>query len=165
MIEPQLLKKIFILQDLAPEELERVVAATNMRALPAQATIMAEGEAGDEMYIMCEGEVEITKRLLLEIDEEAPREKVMIRLRAEEGVIFGEMALIDNEVRSATVTTLTPCRVLELNKEQFFNLIQQYPEMGNKILWRLAQMLSQRLRKTGKEVIKLTTALAIALEK
>jgi len=164
MIDLRLLKKIFILQDLSDNELEQVLAATRPHSVPAQNIVMTEGEPGEVMYIMCEGEVEITKRLVLQFDDGVPRDKVMIRLKADDGVIFGEMALIDNDVRSATVTALTDCRLLELGKDRFYELVHQNPKMGIKILWRLSQMLSQRLRQTGNEVVKLTTALAIALE-
>ncbi|MBW1953801.1 MAG: cyclic nucleotide-binding domain-containing protein [Deltaproteobacteria bacterium] len=140
------------------------MASTSMLSLPAQTIIMTEGEPGEVMYIMCAGEVEITKRLILEFEDRAPRDKVMIRLKAEDGVIFGEMALIENDVRSATVKALTECKLLELSKDRFYQLIQQNPAMGIKMLWRLSQMLSQRLRKTDEEVVKLTTALAISLE-
>jgi CRP-like cAMP-binding protein len=116
------------------------------------------------MYIMCHGSVAITKRLTLELGDEAPREKTMIRFRAEEGVILGEMALIESDVRSATVTAITPCLMLELTKEKFFLLLEQHPEIGVKILFRLARYLSQRLRKVSNELVKVTTALAIALE-
>lgn len=74
------------------------------------------------------------------------------------------MALIENDVRSATVIALTECKLLELKKDRFHELITKNPQMGIKILFRLSQMLSQRLRKTGEEVVKLTTALAISLE-
>ena len=114
----------------------------------ADEIIMHEGDAGEAMYIMCDGSVAITKRLTLELSEEAPREKTMIRFRAEQGVILGEMALIESDVRSATVTALTPCLMLELTKEKFYLLLEQYPEIGVKILLRLAQSLSQRLRKS-----------------
>ncbi|MBW1917830.1 MAG: cyclic nucleotide-binding domain-containing protein [Deltaproteobacteria bacterium] len=164
MIDFNLLKKIFIFQDLQDEELKQVMASTSMLSLPAQTIIMTEGEPGEVMYIMCAGEVEITKRLILEFEDRAPRDKVMIRLKAEDGVIFGEMALIENDVRSATVKALTECKLLELSKDRFYQLIQQNPAMGIKMLWRLSQMLSQRLRKTDEEVVKLTTALAISLE-
>jgi CRP-like cAMP-binding protein len=88
----------------------------------------------------------------------------MIRFRAEEGVILGEMALIESDVRSATVTTLTPCLMLELTKENFYHLLEHNPKIGVKILLPLAQSLSQRLRKSSDELVKVTTALAIALE-
>ncbi len=163
--ELDLLKKVFILQDLEESELHQVLAAAVPCAFPADVVLMAEGEPGDVMYIMLEGEVAVIKRLILQVSEDAPLEKVMTRLNAQDGVIFGEMALIENDVRSATVSTLTPCRLLELSKDRFFDLLHQQPAMGVKMLLRLGQLFSQRLRKSSQDIVKLTTALAIALER
>ena len=157
-------KKNHLLKDLSEPELQLILEATTPCDFQADEIIMHEGDAGEAMYIMCDGSVAITKRLTLELSEEAPREKTMIRFRAEQGVILGEMALIESDVRSATVTALTPCLMLELTKEKFYLLLKQYPEVGVKILLRLAQSLSQRLRKASDELVKVTTALAIALE-
>jgi len=158
------IKKNHMLQDLADEELEIILRATTPRRFQADEVIMKEGDAGEVMYIMCEGSVVISKRLTLELGEGAPQEKVMVRFRAEEGVVLGEMALIESDVRSATVTALTPCLMLELPKERFFQILEAHPRIGVKILLRLAQSLSQRLRKNSDELVKVTTALAIALE-
>ena len=137
------IKKNHLLKDLSESELQLILAGTTPRELPTDEVIMHEGDAGDAMYIMCDGSVAITKRLTLELGEDAPREKTMIRFHAEEGVILGEMALIESDVRSATVTALTPCLMLELTKEKFYLLLEQYPDIGVKILLRLAQYLSQ----------------------
>jgi CRP/FNR family transcriptional regulator, cyclic AMP receptor protein len=158
------IKKNHLLKDLSESELQLILAGTTPREFQTDEVIMHEGDASNAMYIMCDGSVAITKRLTLELSEDAPREKTMIRFRAEEGVILGEMALIENDVRSATVTALTPCLMLELTKEKFYLLLEQYPDIGVKILLRLAQYLSQRLRKASDELVKVTTALAIALE-
>jgi CRP-like cAMP-binding protein len=158
------IKKNHLLKGLTEDELQHILKSTTPREFPADAVIMQEGDAGNAMYIMCHGSVAITKRLTLELSEDAPREKTMIRFRAEEGVILGEMALIESDVRSATVTTLTPCLMLELTKDNFYRLLDQYPEIGVKILLPLAHSLSQRLRKSSDELVKVTTALAIALE-
>ena len=158
------IKKNHLLKDLSETELQQILAGTIPKEFAADEVIMHEGDAGYSMYIMCEGSVAITKRLTLELGEEAPREKTIIRFHAEEGVILGEMALIESDVRSATVTALTPCLMLELTKEKFFLLLEQFPEIGVKILLRLAQYLSRRLRKSSDELVKVTTALAIALE-
>lgn len=155
--------KIFLLQDLSGDDLQRLVGLTPSRQVAAGEVIVREGESGDSMFIMCEGEVEITKRLTLVLDEEVPKERVMIRLRAEDGVSFGEMALLENDSRTATVTALTDCRILELSRQNFLDFIEQHPQTGCKMLFRLAQLLSQHLRKTDQNVVKLTTALAIAL--
>lgn len=155
--------RIFLFQDLEEEELLKVLGLAAPRKFPAGTVIVNEGEAGDSMFLMGQGEVEITKRLTLVLDEDTPKERVMIRLKAEDGVSFGEMALLENEVRSATVTALTDCQLLELNREDFLRLIEQDPAMGLKLLLRLAQLLSRHLRKTNQDVVKLTTALAISL--
>ena len=97
-------RQIFLLQDLEDGEIELVLARTRPREVAAGSVIIREGETGDSMYIMVEGEVEITKRLTLELDEDTPKERVMIRLKAEDGVYFGEMSLLENDPRSATVT-------------------------------------------------------------
>jgi CRP/FNR family transcriptional regulator, cyclic AMP receptor protein len=107
--------------------------------------------------------VEITKRLTLILDEDTPKERVMIRLKAEDGVYFGEMSLLESDPRSATVTALSNCRLLELHRQDFLELVRNDPAMGLKLLLRLAQLLSRHLRKTNQDVVKLTTALAISL--
>ena len=163
MMDAALLKKIFLFQDIKPDELHRVLERTNHREFPAGTVIIEEGEPGDSLFIMAAGEVEITKQLTLVLDEDTPKERVMIRLKAENGVYFGEMALLESEIRSATVTALTDCTLLELHQKDFLELIEQHPAMGIKLLLRLAQILSRHLRKTNQDVVKLTTALAISL--
>jgi CRP/FNR family cyclic AMP-dependent transcriptional regulator len=156
-------RKIYLFQDLEEDEIHKVLNRTSLREFPAGAAIIQEGEPGDSLFIMQEGEVEITKQLTLVLDEDTPKERVMIRLKAENGVYFGEMALLENEARSATVTALSDCSVLELHRKDFLDLIEKNPAMGVKLLLRLAQVLSQHLRKTNQDVVKLTTALAISL--
>jgi CRP-like cAMP-binding protein len=163
MLETAFFQKIYLLQDLTAEEIKVTLSHARPREYPAGAVIIQEGEPGDSMFIMCQGEVEITKQLTLVLDEDTPKERVMIRLKSEDGVSFGEMALLENEVRSATVTALSPCRVLELFREDFLHLVHEDPIMGVKLLFRLAQLLSKHLRKTNQDVVKLTTALAISL--
>ncbi|MCL4504303.1 MAG: cyclic nucleotide-binding domain-containing protein [Deltaproteobacteria bacterium] len=161
--EAAFFRKIFLFQDLEDREIEQVLSRTYPREFPAGSVIIQEGDPGDSMYIMVTGEVEITKQLTLVLDEDTPKERVMIRLKAEDGVYFGEMSLLENDPRSATVTASTDCGLLELSQQDFQGLIQQNPAMGTKLLLRLAQLLSRHLRKTNQDVVKLTTALAISL--
>jgi CRP-like cAMP-binding protein len=163
MIDEQFFQKIFLLQDMEAAELQKILKIAQPQTYPTGAVIITEGEAGTSMFIMREGEVDITKRLSLVLDEEVPRERIIIRLKADEGVCFGEMALLENEPRSATVTAATECRLLEIGREDFLGLIQQDRVLGCKILLRLAQLLSKHLRKTNQDMVKLTTAMAIAL--
>lgn len=158
------IKKNHLLMDLSETDLQKILEGTTPREFAANEVIMHEGDAGEAMYIMCEGAVVITKRLTLALGEDTPREKTMIRFHAEEGVILGEMALIESDVRSATVTAVTDCLMLELSKDKFYLILEQFPDIGVKILLRLAQYLSRRLRKSSDELVKVTTALAISLD-
>ena len=120
-------KKIFIFQDLDAEELQRILQLTEPRFFAANATIIKKGSPGTACISWCEGEVNITKRLTLVLDQDLPEEKRMIRLKAADGVSFGEMALLENDTRSATVTALTDCRLLELKRDDFLGFIRQTP--------------------------------------
>ncbi len=169
MADNAFLHKIFLFRDLSEDEMEEVLSRTQTRNFPPEAVIIEEGETGESMFIMVSGEVAITKRLILGLDKDTPKERVMERLKAEEGIyfeemtLFGEMTLLENEVRSATVTALSECVLLELHQKDFLDLIQNRPVLGVKLLLRLAHGLSARLRKTSKDVVKLTSALAISL--
>jgi CRP/FNR family transcriptional regulator, cyclic AMP receptor protein len=161
--DPKFLRKIFLFHDLSEDEMGHVLSCTQTRNFLADSVIIEEGETGDSMFVMLSGEVEITKRLTLELDEDTPKERVMSRLKAEDGVYFGEMTLLESEARSATVTANSDCVLLELHQKDFLGLIHRRPAMGVKLLLRLAQVLSSHLRKTNQDVVKLTTALAISL--
>ena len=161
--EAAFFRKIFLFQDLEDLEIEQVLSRTHPREFFAGSVIIQEGESGDSMYIMVRGEVEITKQLTLVLDKDTPKERVMIRLKADDGVYFGEMSLLEQDTRSATVTALTDCRLLELNHQDFLELIRLDTAMGVKLMLHLAQLLSRHLRKTNQDVVKLTTALAISL--
>jgi CRP/FNR family transcriptional regulator, cyclic AMP receptor protein len=163
MMDAAFLRKIYLFQDLEEDEMRQVLDRTSRRDYSAEAVIIQEGEHGDSLFIMAAGEVEITKQLTLVLDEDTPKERVMIRLNAENGVYFGEMALLESELRSATVTASTDCSLLELHQKDFLELIELHPVLGVKLLLRLAQLLSRHLRKTNQDVVKLTTALAISL--
>jgi len=155
--------KIFLLQDMDAGEIKEVLKIATPKVFPVGALIIHEGEAGTSVFIMEKGEVEITKRLGIVLDGEVPRERIIIRLKADEGVCFGEMALLENEPRSATVTAATECQLWEIGRDEFMALIEQNRDLGCKILLRLAQLLSRHLRKTNQDMVKLTTAMAIAL--
>ena len=163
MQEAAFFRRIFLFQDLTEPEIQQILQHARRRHFHHGAVILQEGDSGDSMFIMRSGEVEITKKLTLILDEDTPKERVMIRLKAENDVYFGEMSLLESEARSATVTALTNCELLELTQQDFMELVRQNPEMGVKLLLRLAQLLSRHLRKTNLDVVKLTTALALAL--
>lgn len=86
----------------------------NTRGFRAGEVIFAEGNAGDSMYVLLEGEVSLSVR-----------GNEFWQLSA--GELFGEMALIDAQPRSASATARTDCRVVPIDERRFQFLIQQTP--------------------------------------
>ena len=167
MEEEKLLKAIPILRDLDEEELRQVLKIARRVSFPRGKVILKEGETGETMYIMEEGMVEISKTLVLHQGrgEATDRDKVLTKLSAEDHAIFGEVALFEQNKRTATVAALTDCRMLEISKASFLRLAEENPRIGYKITRNIVQLLCSRLRKTDEDTIKLTTALSIALSR
>jgi CRP-like cAMP-binding protein len=100
------------------------------------ATIFREGEQGDEFFVVVRGKVEIrTGERRLEI-------------LGPKG-IFGEMALIDDSPRSATVVALTEVTVAPIKEEQFLFLVRHVPVFALKVM----RVLAVRLRRQNKAVV------------
>jgi len=102
--------------------------------------IIRQGDVGDCMYVIQRGEVEVLRR-------EEGREYCLAVLGAED--FFGEMALFDQEVRSATVRALTDTWVLSLEKRTFLQRAHEDPSLA----FRLLEGMSQRLRKLEQQLI------------
>jgi CRP/FNR family transcriptional regulator, cyclic AMP receptor protein len=96
-------------------------------------TIFREGEHADELFVIKSGEVrvQIGNRTITE-------------LHADD--IFGEMALIDNEPRSATAIAVTDVELVPVSEKQFLFLVSQTPYFALKVM----RVLAQRLRTTNK---------------
>jgi CRP/FNR family transcriptional regulator, cyclic AMP receptor protein len=161
-ITPDVLRNIYILQDLREEEIKELLAATTPREFSPDSVIIREGEPGNSMFILYEGKVGVSKNLDSLQAGDLPEKPAAIRLRVEESVALGEMALLEDGLRSATVTSITPCQVLELSKTSFLKLISTNHALGVKILLRLGQRLSQRLRQRSDAVVKLAMSLAFS---
>ena len=100
------LKKVAILSDLTDKELEHILAISKIIEIPADDIIMTEGEVGSTMYFFVDGEVKVSKNLTLKIGKKGfgKAEKSMVKLKAEHVSFFGDMAMFQDEPRSATIT-------------------------------------------------------------
>ena len=167
MEEKQFLKRIPILQDLDEEEIRRLLKITRPLRYPKGAVILKEGEPGESMYIIEEGMVEISKSLVMKWGREdyQDRDKILTKLSAEDHAIFGEVALFEQNRRTASVVALTDSLLLEISKADFLRLAEENPRIGYKITRNIAQLLCSRLRKADEDTVKLTTALSIALSR
>ncbi|MBV7339851.1 cyclic nucleotide-binding domain-containing protein [Chloroflexi bacterium TSY] len=101
-------------------------------SLPEGATIFAEGELGDAMYIVALGRIHIHRggRTLTYL---------------ENGAVFGEMALLDPEPRSATATVVSDALLLRLERTPFYQIMGTRPEVASGVIQLLCRQLRERL--------------------
>jgi CRP/FNR family cyclic AMP-dependent transcriptional regulator len=99
-----------------------------LEAFPAGATIIEEGAEGHLMYVVVEGEVSVSiKNKILAV--------------AGEGEIVGEMALISSDLRSATVTVKTDCRLAPIDQASFESMLRHVPDFSMHVMNVLADRL------------------------
>jgi serine phosphatase RsbU (regulator of sigma subunit) len=110
----------------------------NFQTVPAGQTIFEEGQAGEVMYVVIEGEVYITMQ-----------GKRLNHLKP--GDIFGEMGLIEQGDRSAAATAVTDCVILPINLEQFTTLVRKQPDFALRVM----NYMSVRSRRMMTEEVKL----------
>lgn len=105
-------------------------------------TIIRQGETGDSMYVIQEGQVEV-------IAHHGDRE-VRLALRGP-GEFVGEMALFEREVRSADVRAVGPTRVLTVDRKNLLRRIHEDPSLA----FRMIEAMSRRIRELSLEVARL----------
>lgn len=99
------------------EEAEEVDSVGVLARYPANTTLCHEGTIESTFYVLVDGDVEVTKRI-------NPNESHLLRV-LHPGDFFGEMALIHNAPRGASVTTITAALVLEIEKGDFLLLLEK----------------------------------------
>jgi len=165
--DAELLRKASIVADLSDADAAAILASGRFARFKSGETIMREGEEADTMYLFLEGVVDVTKNLTLKIAGRGfgHAEKSMTRLKAGTAPVFGEMSMFGDEPRSATVTAASDCVLFELSREAFGRICDENPRLGLALIRRIASMLSSRVRKGNDDVLKLSTALSIALSR
>ena len=167
-IDLAFLKNIPLFTDLADDRLEKIRRIITEKKVAAGSVIIKEGTKGTEMFILLDGEVEVSKTLLLKVAGHGldKGDKSLIRLTGNDFAFFGEMTLFDsNAERSASVIATSDCVLAEIAQKDFFELAEADHEIGYHVLKNLIKIISNRLEKTTKDVLKLTTALSLALER
>lgn len=105
------------------------------------AVLFREGGRGDFMCVVLQGKLDIRKQDSQHVD------KSVATVYA--GRSLGEMVMVDNEARSASAVIVEPALLAVLTKEKFALICQDKPVLAMKLLQKIAQLLSQRLRHTS----------------
>jgi CRP-like cAMP-binding protein/serine/threonine protein phosphatase PrpC len=117
------------------EELLDVAAVARPLRMTVGDVVFREGETGAELYLLVQGEVSVI-RGGTGVAHLGP------------GSTFGEMSLLDQPERSATVEALTAGELLVISREAFFTLLKANPNLAVKLLWNLLLAVSGNLRRT-----------------
>lgn len=136
-----------------PAAMNAFVDYARIKSYPAGAVIIREGESGAEMFIVYSGCVEIQKKT------RAGDSYTVAVLKSEYNVFFGELALIDDDTRSATVIARENSVFLVISKDDFLDLGKKHPEYALPIIRTIAKSLAARLRKTTTDMLTIFDAL------
>jgi CRP-like cAMP-binding protein len=120
-IRPDQLRALALLRDLDEGPLKSIAGRFSLERHERRVTIVREGEAGDRLYLIARGEVEVSMR-------GARGEKLRLAVLGS-GDYFGEGALLRDAPRNATIETLTPGLFLTLSRADFDGLLAQAPEL------------------------------------
>lgn len=133
-IDTERLAKLPFFRDMDVEVLKEIKDLFNTETFVAGQTIIHEGDIGEKFYLIARGRVEVTKY-------SPDTERGQIRLAVlEDGDHFGEIALLENVPRTATVIALTPCIVLTLQRKVLYYVLSQYPQID----FRIRQTVKER---------------------
>lgn len=116
-----MLNQLYMFSELAPKETENLLQHSTTRTYPANTIMISEGDSSDSLYVMLEGEVKVYA------SDEQGKEVILNILGP--GEYFGELALLDNEPRSASVKSLKRTKVLVITKDDFKNSLDTNSEM------------------------------------
>ena len=136
----------------------RLMSIIRLRRYQKGKYVIREGEVGSELFIIYHGAVEIRKRT------RAGDNYTVVVLAAKDNAFFGEMGLIDDDRRSATVITTRDSLFLVISKEDFIALGNQFPQICLPITRAISRILAGRLRKTTQDMLTLFDALVHEIE-
>ncbi len=135
-----LLKGIELFESLSVGELAAIGSIAEEVEFPVGEVIIKEGDAGDMLFLIVSGEVSVIK------DMDGLNEFEIDRMT--DGKYFGEMALFEDTVRSVSIRTEKPSAFMVLHKQEFKEIVREYPQIALEI----CKALSGRIRRLHKKI-------------
>lgn len=130
-------------EKLSSRHIKQLMKIIHNRAYEENEYIFYQGDPGIGLYIVREGEVAIIQTI--------DGNKVLELARLTRGDFFGEMALLDDEVRSGSAIAVKPSNMAVIFKPDLDEFIEQYPKVGIQILRGISIIISTRLRRVNEE--------------
>ncbi len=140
-MDVEVLKRAPIFKDLDDEEVEAVLEICSELTFKFGHKIFKEGEPGNRLYIIEEGEVRISREM------PGSGEEALTVLKP--GACFGEMSVFDRSERSTDAIANVDCKLITITRADFEMLLDFNRDLGYKILWAVVKLLCERLRITN----------------
>ena len=131
-----ILRRIWLFSELSQDQIDAVSSFTFQKTFRSGELIIEEGRTGNGCYVVVSGKVEVLKGL--------GTENQRTLARREAGEVFGEMALLGEWPRTASVRALDEVVCLGIDRWVFLAQLERHPQLGIKML----QILAQRLRES-----------------
>ena len=141
MVSTAVLKAVPLFASFPEDQLRMLTSVVTRRSLPRSTTVMASGDPTDSLYIVLSG------RLKVMMSDAEGKEVILSILTA--GEFFGEMGLIDDAPRSASVVSIEPCELLSITKRDFKKCLAENFEMAMAVMRGLVRRLREADRKIG----------------
>lgn len=141
----ELIDRIQLFEGFTPEDVLKLSAQMACYRAPNGAQVIREGEQGDFMLLLLEGEMEIVKTG----HDGMPRRVGVVS----SGKALGEMSLVDGEPRFASCIALNEVTFAVLDRAGLAYVLANEPQLGIKLLMDLLMLLNQRLRDVGKRLM------------
>ena len=140
-IEPRALRRIKILAGMTDEQLERFAQFVEVEKAPQWSVIVKQGDPGDAMYFILEGELRVRMNVM-------GKETILATLGP--GDFFGDLSLFDHGPRSADVVANTDSSLLRVSATGFDALAKEAPQIATPFLRAIGRTLSARIRTDNK---------------
>jgi len=134
----QLLKNVVLFKDLSMREIIMVDSLMHARSYVADEVIFDEGEEGQGLFLVLSGRVKIT----------LPATAGNFLLELGPGAFFGEVALLDQSLRTAQARAVEDTQIVVLFRAEFYSLLETHSAIASRISFQLARVLAARLRQT-----------------
>ena len=139
--EVELLRRVPLFAKVSPAKLKLLAFTSDRVTFGADQVIFNQGDQGEDAYVVLSGTADVLVNL----------QSGQVKLAGvEPNEIVGEIAILCDVVRTATVRTVTPVEALRIRKDQFLTLLAEFPEMAIEIM----RVLADRINRTTAALIE-----------
>jgi CRP/FNR family transcriptional regulator, cyclic AMP receptor protein len=139
--EVELLRRVPLFSNIEPSRLKLLAYTSDVVTYHADQVLFRRGDIGDAAYVIIQGDAEVS---VMTDSGEIPVAQL------HDGDFLGEIAILCDTTRTATITAKSELKALRIRKEPFFELLKQFPEMAIE----MTRLLAERLTRTTAELVE-----------